>query len=80
MVSPVYLLENWLGRVLHVSHEAPVLGMIFVVMLVLEPILLLGLAAWLTQVWGGAQRAVLPLVVRYAYTLVPLGFGMWLAQ
>ncbi len=80
MVSPVFVLESWLGSVLHVSHEAPVLGMIFGLMLIIEPILLLGLAAWLTQVWGGAQRAVLPLVVRYAYTLVPLGFGMWLAH
>lgn len=80
MVSPAFVLESWLGRVLHVSHEGPVLGVIFVLFLVIEPILLLGLAAWLTQLWGGAQRAVLPLVVRYAYTLVPLGFGMWLAH
>jgi hypothetical protein len=80
MVSPVFVLESWLGRVLHVSHEAPVLSMIFVFFLVIEPILLLGLAAWLTQVWGGAQRAVLPLVVQYGYTLAPLGFGIWLAH
>jgi hypothetical protein len=80
MVSPVFVLETWLGRVLHINHEAPVLAMVFGLMLVIEPILLLGLAAWLTQVWGGAQRAALPLVVRYAYTLVPLGFGMWLAH
>ena len=80
MVSPVFVLESWLGRVLNTSHEAPVLGVIFTFMLIIEPIFLLGVAAWLTQVWGGAQRAVLPLVVRYAYTLVPLGFGMWLAH
>lgn len=80
MVSPVFVLEGWLGRVLNLSHEAPVLGMIFVLLLIIEPILLLGMAAWLTQVWGGAQRAVLPLVVRYSYTLVPLGFGVWLAH
>jgi ferredoxin len=80
MVSPVFVLESWLGRVLNISHEAPVLGVIFLLLLIIEPILLLGLAAWLTQIWGGAQRAVLPLVVRYSYTLVPLGFGMWLAH
>jgi hypothetical protein len=80
MVSPVYSLESWLGRVLHVSHEAPVLGLIFVVALVVEPVLLLGLAAWLTRVWAGSRRATLPLIVRYAYGLVPLGFGMWLAH
>jgi ferredoxin len=80
MVSPVFVLEGWLGRVLHLHREAPVLGTIFMLLLVVEPILLLGAAAWLTQAWGGAQRAVLPLVVRYAYTLVPLGFGVWLAH
>jgi hypothetical protein len=29
MVSPVYAVESWLGKILHVSHEAPVLGIIF---------------------------------------------------
>jgi hypothetical protein len=41
---------------------------------------MLGLAAWLTRVWAGSPRATLPLIVRYAYGLVPLGFGMWLAH
>src|SRR5208283_2329263 len=66
MVSPVYAVENWLGRMLHVRHETPVL--------------LLGSAAWLTQAWGRVQRAFMPLVVRYSYGLVPMGFGMWLAH
>jgi hypothetical protein len=80
MVSPVYAVENWLARVLHVQHEAPVLGVIFVFFLILEPILLLGGAAWLSRAWGGVQRAIVPLTVRYTYALVPLGFGMWLAH
>ena len=80
MVSPVYALENWLGEALHVNHEAPVLSIIFVFFLVLEPVLLLGLAAWLSRAWGGIRRAIVPLVVRYTYGLVPLGFGMWLAH
>jgi len=42
MVSPVYAVENWLGKVLHVRHEAPVLGLIFAVFLIVEPVLLLG--------------------------------------
>jgi hypothetical protein len=65
---------------LHVSHEAPVLGLIFVAFLILEPLLLLGLAAWSSQALGGTRRALLPLMVRYAYGLVPMGFGMWLAH
>jgi ferredoxin len=80
MVSPVYALENWLGSVLHINHEAPVLGLIFAFLLVVEPVLLLGSAAWLTRAFGGSRRAIIPLAVRYSYALVPLGFGMWLAH
>lgn len=87
MVSPAYAVERWLGQVLHVSHEAPVLGVIFTFFLIVEPILLLGLAAWLTRasintgVRGtGNRQALLPLAVRYTYGLLPLGFGMWLAH
>ncbi len=80
MVSPVYALETWLGRVMHVSRQAPVLGVIFGFSLVLEPLALLSLAAWLTRVWAGSPRAMLPAMVRYSYGLVPLGFGMWLAH
>jgi ferredoxin len=85
MVSPVYAVERWLGQVLHVSHEGPVLGVIFTFFLILEPALLLGLAAWWMRAWVGktrdsTQRGLLPLTVRYSYALVPLGFGMWLAH
>ena len=80
MVSPVYAVERWLGGILHLSHEAPVLGVIYVFSLVIEPLVLLGSAAWLTRVWAGSPRAPLGSIVRYAYGLAPLGFGMWLAH
>jgi ferredoxin len=80
MVSPVYALEGWLASTLHVQHEAPVLGLIFTLFLVAEPVLLLGAAGWLTTSWGGRRGGVLPAVVRYSYALIPLGFGVWLAH
>jgi ferredoxin len=80
MVSPVYVVEKWLGKLLHVSHQAPVLATIFAFFLLVEPIVLLGGAAWLMQKWGGSQRTLMPLMVRYSYAMVPLGFGMWLAH
>ncbi len=80
MVSPVYAVENWLGRMLHVRHEAPVLGVIFAAFLILAPMLLLGAAAWWARTGAGVKRAFVPLVVRYSYGLVPIGFGMWLAH
>jgi hypothetical protein len=57
-----------------------VLGLIFTVGLVAEPALLLGLATWITLKWGGVGRAAIPLAMRYSYSLVPMGFGMWLAH
>lgn len=80
MVSPVYAVEKWLGELLHVQAEAPALAVIFGFFLVVEPLVLLGLAAWLTKVWSGSPRAIVPLAVRYSYALAPLGFGMWLAH
>ena len=80
MVSPVYAVERWLGSLLHVNHEAPVLGLIFAVFLIVEPVVLVGLAVWAMRALAGVQRAALPLGVRYSYALVPLGFGMWLAH
>jgi ferredoxin len=80
MVSPVYAVEKWLGGLLHVEREAPVLAVIFGFFLVIEPLVLLGLAAWLTKVWSGSGLRILPLAVRYSYSLAPIGFGMWLAH
>lgn len=80
MVSPVYVVETWLGHLLHVSSLAPILGLLFGIFLVVEPAVLLGLAAWMTRAWAGVKSAWLPLMVRYTYSLVPLGFGMWLAH
>jgi len=80
MVSPVYALERWLRRVLGVSHEAPVLGIIFALVIIVEPILLLAIATYWSRTWARLSQTPLSLAVRYTYGLVPLGFGMWLAH
>jgi ferredoxin len=80
MVSPVYVVEAWLGHLMHIRSVAPILGLLFAAFLIVEPAVLLGLAAWMTRSWAGVKRAWLPLIVRYTYSLVPLGFGMWLAH
>jgi hypothetical protein len=80
MVSPVYALEHRLANLFGVRHEFPLLAFIFALFLVCEPVLLIGVAAWLTRVWGRSERWLLSLAVRYSYSLVPLGFGIWLAH
>ena len=80
MVSPVYAVQAWLAGRMGTTHEAPVLGALFLLALVVEPVLLLGLTAWLTRRGAGTREPLLPLVTRFAYALVPLGFGVWLAH
>jgi hypothetical protein len=80
MVSPVYAVERWLGHFLQIKSEASVFGLLFTIFLVVEPAILLGLAAWSARTWAGVERSWLPLIIRYTYSLVPLGFGMWLAH
>jgi len=80
MVSPIYAVENWLAHVLHISQKAPILGLLFALFLVVEPCVLLGLAAWSARYLTGKRTPLLTIVVRYSYGLVPLGFGIWLAH
>ena len=82
MVTPVYALEEWLAGVLGTRSELLVLALIFVVGLGLVPSMLVGAAGWLSRWWAGAaQRSRLWVwVTRYAYALIPLGFGVWLAH
>ena len=80
MISPVYALEQWLAKLFHVNAEFPVLASIFTLFLVIEPLLLIGIASWVTRVWTGSNRPWLSLAVRYSYSLVPIGFGIWLAH
>lgn len=80
MVSPVYAFENWLANLFGLTHELPVLASMFGLLLVVEPLLLIGLATWLTRVWAGSKRPWLYVAVRFSYSLAPIGFGIWLAH
>jgi ferredoxin len=80
MVRPVYVFESWLAGVLGINREAPVLALIFLLFLVLEPLLLIGVAAWMTRRFSTRKVSLLATGIRYSYVLVPLGFGIWLAH
>ena len=80
MVSPVYALEQWLANALGITYELPLLAFVFTLFLIFEPLILIGLAAWLTRVWGGSRKPLLSIAVRYSYSLAPLGFAIWLAH
>ena len=59
MVSPVYAVQSWLADVMGTTREAPVLGALFFLLLVVEPVLLLGLAAWITRRGAGTGEPLL---------------------
>lgn len=82
MVSPVYTLESWLASLMDTGSEALVLAVIFFAGLVVLPASLLGLAGWLSRWWVGSSRrpSIGTWVTRYAFSLVPLGFSVWLAH
>ncbi len=80
MIGPVYALEEWLARLIGVRSEAPVLAVIFLTALVALPVLLLGIAAAASRRLSAEPSSLPNVVARYAYALVPLGFGVWLAH
>ncbi len=82
MVTPVYTLENWLADLLGTQSEALVLAVLFAVGLVAVPVLLLTLSGWLSRWWAGSEErpSLLVWVTRYAFALLPIGFGVWLAH
>jgi polyferredoxin len=81
MVSPVYQLEAWLARTLGTTSEFVVLGCVFAGALAVLPAVLIGSAAVLTRVAAPAgAESLAGVAMRYAYGLVPFGFGMWLAH
>jgi polyferredoxin len=80
MVSPVYAVQSWLAERLGTTHEAPVLGTLFFIALVVEPVLLIGGAAYLTRWATKSSDKLLVVTTRFAYALIPLGFGVWLSH
>jgi hypothetical protein len=78
--GPVYALEERLARVMGVRSEAPVLAVLFVAALVALPAALLAVSAAASRRLSGEPSSLKSVAVRYAFALVPLGFGVWLAH
>jgi hypothetical protein len=80
MIAPVYSLEQWLSEALGTRSEAVVLGVIFVAGLAVIPFLLTIGASALTGHLTAWPVNIQQIAVRYAYALVPVGAGIWLAH
>ena len=80
MVSPVYALQAWLGRVLGVSSVPILVGILFLAGMIVLPGALVALFAKVSSALSGSGRTVVEEATRYGYALVPVGFGMWVAH
>ncbi|MCC6166654.1 MAG: hypothetical protein IT329_05440 [Caldilineaceae bacterium] len=81
MTPPVYALERGLARLLNTRQEALVLGLVFLTGVVIVPLALAFAAAWLNRLLpGNRSRSPARGLMRYAYSFVPLGFGIWAAH
>jgi len=80
MVSPVYAFQSWLAERMGTTSEAAVLGVLFTLGLVVEPLVLLGLAGSIALRLGRSERGLLQHTARFAFTLAPIGMGVWAAH
>jgi hypothetical protein len=81
MTSPAFAVEQRIAAVFNVRTEAPVLALIFLVGLGIIPAVLLGIAGAITRALARREPTTLrQTLARYAFALIPVGFGIWLAH
>jgi len=80
MISPVYSLQQAIARATGLTVEWPILGFLFALALIVEPAVLLGGAAWLTRRAVSSSLSLGAILKKFSRSLVPLGFGVWLAH
>jgi cytochrome c oxidase assembly factor CtaG/polyferredoxin len=80
MVGPVAEWQGRLALVVGVHSSLAATTAFYLLTLVALPLLAVGGAAALSRRWGRLGAGTLEVATRYAYALVPLGFGMWLAH
>lgn len=80
MVSPVYAVSRVLSDLLGTRSEGLVLGALFTLGLVLEPLVLLLGAGWLSRRLSGTPDPLLKTITRFSFSLVPVGVSVWLVH
>jgi hypothetical protein len=80
MVAPVMEWQEQLAGLAGVRSQFLATTVFYLLALVVVPLLSIGGAAVLSRWWARLSATSLEMATRYAYALVPLGFGMWLAH
>jgi len=80
MVAPAYAVEGWMGRALGLSSGPLLLAILFLLGMLVFPGLLTALTAKASAVLSGSGRTLLGQGTTFGYSLIPVGFGMWVAH
>jgi polyferredoxin len=81
MTSPAYLVEQRLAAAIGTRSEWPILAVIFIVGLLVLPAALLSGAGAVTRAFAPEPRGNLrTTILTYAYALIPIGLGIWVAH
>jgi cytochrome c oxidase assembly factor CtaG/polyferredoxin len=80
MVVPVVEGQAWLASLVGIHVPWLATTVFYLLALVALPLLAVGGAAVLSRGRGRSEAGILEVATRLAYSLVPLGFGMWLAH
>jgi cytochrome c oxidase assembly factor CtaG len=80
MVGPVAEGQERLASLVGIHSPLVATAAFYLLAVIVLPLLAVGGAAALSRRWGRLEAGTLEVATRYAYTLVPIGFGMWLAH
>ena len=80
MTGPAYAVEQRLAAMIGTRAEWPVLAIIFLVGLLLAPALLLWAASTITSLFADNRGTLRATALAYAYALIPIGLGVWVAH
>ena len=80
MVAPVHRLLGWVAETFGIESGLVLTGGLFLSGLVVLPSLLVLATGMVSGRLSGSRDPLVTRITKYAYSLVPLGFGMWLAH
>jgi cytochrome c oxidase assembly factor CtaG/polyferredoxin len=80
MIGPVVAWQDQVASVFGTSSPLLPATVFYLLGIVVVPVFAVGSAAAGSQWWGGLQTGTWQTATRFAYALIPLGFGMWSAH
>ncbi len=80
MTTPAYAVEQGIATSIGARSEGPVLAIIFAAGLFAVPAVLLGAAGIVARGLTSSSASLRATVLPYAYALIPIGVGIWVAH